>query len=63
MTGSLSSNRVETFDDKYYKIVQEMNEYLRDNKLNMISWTDTNGNSFKIHLSKKFFSTLRGNGN
>lgn len=48
-------NRVETFDEKYMPVIEEMNNYLRDNGLNMISWTDTKGNTFKIHLSKKFF--------
>jgi len=56
MTSPSSSNRVETFDDKYYAIVQEMNQYLRDNGLNMISWTDDKGNRFKINLSKKYFT-------
>ena len=60
MNEKLSSNRVQTFDEKYYNIVKEMNEYLRDNGLNMMSWTDVEGNSFKIHLSKKYFSTKRG---
>ena len=61
MTLSKKSNRVETFDDKYGKIVEEMNDYLRDHGLNMISWTYENGNRFKISLSKKFFSSnIRG---
>jgi hypothetical protein len=54
-----SNNRVKTFDDKYFAVVQEMNQYLKCNGLNMISWTDDRGNSFKIHLSKKYFSALQ----
>ncbi len=51
------SGRANTFDEKYGKIIEEMNDYLRDNGLNMISWTYENGNRFKIRLSKKFFTT------
>ena len=52
-------NRVETFDEKYMKVVEEMNVYLRDNGLDMISWTDDKGNTFKIRLSKKFFQSTK----
>lgn len=55
LTEKIEGNRVETFDEVYGQTVQEMNQYLRDNGLNMISWTDDKGNTFKIRLSKKYF--------
>lgn len=50
----------ESFTDKYNKLVEEMCEYLREDGLDMITWTYENGNKFRIKLSNKFFKEKNG---
>ncbi len=48
-----------TFDEEYSEIIEDMKRYLLRNGLRMISFTYTDGWSFKLSLPKKQHDKLR----
>ncbi len=44
-----------TFDEKYTDIIQEMEKYLIENHLKMISFTNIDGWRFKLNIPQKDF--------
>ena len=46
------------FNEKYDKIINEMQDYLMSENLQMINFTYTNGWKFKLSISKRNYDKL-----